>query len=115
MQVSSDYNGCVNSAQEVGLHCAVTDFLNFPTQWIFNGNPATSNCNIYDKFKDVVGFSKCDAYKGIFDLAIKSFGGDKMGRWSCIHMEESKSIVFDENNVCCECYLYILYISNLNQ
>ena len=106
MQVSSDYNGCVEFSEEVALHCTVTDFLNFTTQWIFNGNPATLNCHIYDRFKDVVGFSRCEAFKGIFDLAIKSFDGGKIGTWSCIHSVESKSIVFDENNVCCEYYLY---------
>ena len=106
MQVSSDYNGCVEFSEKVALNCTVTDFLNSTAQWIFNGKSATSNCHIYEGFKDVLDFSRCDIYEEIFNFFIKSFDGDKIGRWSCIHRVESKSIVFDDNNVCCECYLY---------
>ena len=105
IRVSSDYNGCVKPALEVALHCKVTDLLNSVTKWVFNGKPATLDCHVYDEFKDALHFSKCDAEKGIFDLVIKSFDDDKMGRWSCIHEGHSKSIVFDGNNVCCEYYL----------
>ena len=63
-----------------------------------------SDCRIFDAFKDTLDSSKCDKYRGIFDLVINSFDDDKMGRWGCIHESYSGSIVFDENNVCCECY-----------